>query len=282
MQRTKYIIAFITLMTLVNCTERIQLELEDSDPRLVVDGVITTDTTIHYVRLTQSGSYFVNQPLPAVSDAQVLLYDGTNTISLLESDKFPGFYITPHNYHGIPGRTYSIAISNVDIDRDGQTELYEAESYLNPVSPIDSIHLEYHDIWELWKVLLYADEPGETEDFYLFSIFINNAIQTDQLTEVSVTDDRFFNGSYANGVWVQSIDISDEKIELNPGDTVSLQMSGITREYFEYVIALQEETGMKVPLFSGPPANLPGNVSNGALGFFRAYSSSIASVIHSE
>jgi hypothetical protein len=282
MQHIKYILLIVTLLILVKCTERIQVDLKDTTPRLVVDGAITTDTTIHYIRLTESGSYFINQPLPAVSNAQVLLSDGIKTISLLESDKFPGYYITPHNYHGIPGRTYSIAISDVDIDRDGQTELYEAESYLNPVSPIDSIRLEYHDIWELWKILLYAHEPGETEDYYLFRVFMNNTIHTDQLSEVSVTDDRFFNGSYANGVWVQSIDISDEKVELNPGDTVSLQMSGITRDYFEYVVALQEETGMKVPLFSGPPANLPGNVSNGALGFFRAYSSSMASVIHAE
>ncbi len=45
-------------------------------------------------------------------------------------------------------------------------------------------------------------------------------------------------------------------------------------DFYNYIIALQTETHISVPLFSGPPANLPGNISNGALGFFRAYSNS--------
>ena len=171
-------------------------------------------------------------------------------------------------------------IDNIDINKDGVNEIYTAESYLNPVTQIDSIRLEYEDHWELWKVLLYANEPAYENNFYMFSILINDTLYTDQLTEVSVADDRFINGHYANGVWVHSIFESDETLNLIPGDTIKLQMSGITNDFHDYILALQNETGINIPLFSGPPANLPGNISNGALGFFRAYSNSYSSTIH--
>jgi hypothetical protein len=56
-------------------------------------------------------------------------------------------------------------------------------------------------------------------------------------------------------------------------------MSSIDEVFYKYVIALQGETRTSIPLFSGPPANLPGNISNGALGYFTAFSNSYGSII---
>ncbi len=270
----------ILFLLLTSCTERIDLKLNNTNPRLVVEGFITTDTMVHYVRLSLSGDFFSDERMPSVIGAEVSVSDGIDTIALKESKNAPGYYITPIDYYGIPGRTYSIKIENIDINKDGVNETYTAESYLNSVTQVDSIRLEYEDHWELWKVLLYANEPANETNFYMFSLIINDTLYTDQLTEVSVADDRFIDGNYANGVWVQSIYDSDETLNLAPGDTVTLKMSGITNEFHDYILALQDETGINVPLFSGSPANLPGNISNGALGFFRAYSNSYSSTIH--
>ena len=49
-------------------------------------------------------------------------------------------------------------------------------------------------------------------------------------------------------------------------------------DYYYFIDAVNEETGIQVPLFSGPPANVPSNISNGAKGFFRVYSTSVDSM----
>ena len=56
-------------------------------------------------------------------------------------------------------------------------------------------------------------------------------------------------------------------------------MAGITKEYYKFLEALKTEAGYHNPLFDGPPANVIGNISNGALGFFAAQSLARTSAI---
>jgi hypothetical protein len=63
-----------------------------------------------------------------------------------------------------------------------------------------------------------------------------------------------------------------------PGDTIVLQMSGITKEYYNFIDQVRQ-SGFNLPFFSGPPANVEGNISNGGIGFFAAYSSSFATTV---
>jgi hypothetical protein len=57
-----------------------------------------------------------------------------------------------------------------------------------------------------------------------------------------------------------------------------VQMSSITKEYYNFIQEVQQ-AGIQIPFFSGPPANVEGNISNGGVGFFAAYSNSFAKVI---
>nr|WP_319401610.1 DUF4249 domain-containing protein [uncultured Carboxylicivirga sp.] len=271
-------ICIVMVLVFNACTEDITLKLKNTEPRLVVDGSISTDTTSHYVRLTLSGDYYANKQPEAISDAVVSITDAVQTIQLVESTENPGYYLTPSDYYGVPGRTYHLTIENVDINNDGITEVYEAESQLNPVAELDSVRLEYENTYKLWKVLLYAQEPLETKDFYSFSISLNDSVLTQRYSELGYVDDKFFDGNYAGGVWVQTIDEEEMELKLQEGDWVKLYMNGITEDFYYYLNAVNEEVSFKAPLFSGPPANVEGNISNGALGFFQAYSYSVDSV----
>nr|WP_321405337.1 DUF4249 domain-containing protein [uncultured Carboxylicivirga sp.] len=268
----------LLLFISIACTEDMTIKLNNTEPRLVVDGQISTDTTSHFVRLTSSATYYSNTEPVGISDAIVTIQDDVQTILLEESTEFPGYYLTPSDYYGLPGRSYHLTIENVDVDNDGVYEVYEAESKINPVAPIDSVRLEYESTWDLWKVLLYAQEPSETKDFYSFSIALNDSLLTDRYSELGFVDDKFFDGNYAGGVWVQTIDEEDMELTLMEGDWVKLYMQGITVEFYYYLEALEEEVNFKAPLFSGPPANVKGNISNGALGFFNTYSYTVDSV----
>jgi hypothetical protein len=57
-----------------------------------------------------------------------------------------------------------------------------------------------------------------------------------------------------------------------------LQMSGITQEYFNFIDQVRQ-AGFNIPFFSGPPANVEGNVNPGGVGFFATFSNSFATAV---
>jgi len=78
----KNLFAILSIVAILSsCTEKIELELDSTFERLVVEGHITTDTTSHWVRLTHSKDYYSSQPSSLISYAQVELTDGSLSIA---------------------------------------------------------------------------------------------------------------------------------------------------------------------------------------------------------
>ncbi len=271
----KKITAFILLIVIfAACTERIDIKLDDTYTRLVVEGYITTDTASHYVRLTKTTSYFYSESPPTVSGAEVSISDGDTTFQLVEKES--GYYYIEPPVAGEIGKNYTLDI--ILAEPVNEKTHYTASSMINPINNLDSIGVEYNDNWEVWIVKCYAWDPPTTE-FYMFRILKNGVLITDSIDEVMVTDDILYNGSYTNGIgvgWLEE-DRPDERLQL--GDTVEVLMSSITEDYTNFIWNIQDETRYSSPLFDGPPANIPGNLSNGALGYFAAYSNERASTI---
>jgi hypothetical protein len=253
-----------------SCTEKIDIQLDESFARLVVDGSLTTDTMAHTVLLTTTSSYFYNEPAPPVTGAKVSITDGTLSFDLNETQ--PGVYRTASSVFGIPGKTYSLSIKLAE-PVGGHAE-YSATSTLYPISSLDSVSLLFHPEWArngIWEVKCYVQEPP-TVDFYRFMVLKNQKLLTDTINEWFVTDDKFFNGSYTNGATVAYLQQGSPQEGLKPGDTVGVEVNSIGKEYYNFIIEAQTELFGSNPLFSGPPANVKGNISNGAIGFFSAYS----------
>ncbi len=62
-----------------------------------------------------------------------------------------------------------------------------------------------------------------------------------------------------------------ENEKLVSGDEITVELNIITKEYAGFIWDAQSELWGSNPLFSGPPANVKGNLNNGAIGFFAAY-----------
>jgi hypothetical protein len=276
-------IGLLTLAVLwifTSCTERIDIDLGTTYTRFVVDGAVTTDTMKHYVKLSKSIDYYSETDVPTVSNATVTLSDGFETILLEENDTLPGRYETPEDYFGVPGRTYQL---NIELQEaiNGQTS-YSASSKLNSVAPIDSIKVVYKEEWEAWELQLFATDPV-TVNFYMFDVYKNDALVTDTIDEVGISDDKYFNGNFTYGAPVFYFIKENPDEELHPGDLIKLRMAGITEEYYNFVVDVMNETfEFRNPLFSGPPANISTNISNGGMGFFTAYAVSYASLVYVE
>lgn len=277
----KYITNIIIIIIfLSSCTEKIDIDVGTTYQRFIVEGTITTDTMKHVVKLITSIDYYENEQPPVVSNAIVTIDDGINKITLEENSENPGYYETDENYFGVVGRTYELDIE-IPEAINGYTS-YTASSELKPVAPIDSIRVEYIEDWEVWELQIYALDPP-TEDFYSFEVFKNGIEITDTITKRGVSDDRFFNGNYTFGVSVYYFYSGYEPEFVYPGDTITLRMGGITKDYYNFLIELMDQTfEYRNPLFSGPPANIRTNISNGGLGFFTAYATSYSSTIYQE
>ncbi|WP_066632368.1 DUF4249 family protein [Labilibacter marinus] len=278
-----FLVSFV-LIVFSACTEDIDLDFDTTEPQLVVDASFTDEERNHFVLLSVSSPFDSNQPSPPVVGATVSLTDGLNTISLKEQNEYPGSYLIPVTYKGEVGKTYTLNISGVDINEDGVQEEYEGSNIMAP--PMDTHFIELE--WSLgrgeksWHINLTAQEEESTKDYYAFAAYLNDVLIDDQISELEYIEDKYINGNLIT-LWVQSVveeDGDGEPTEhiLQLDDVVTLEVQSINENYYDFIEAVNEETGIKVPLFSGPPANVPTNISNGALGFFRVYSVSKESI----
>lgn len=276
----KLLLSLLILLLAAGCTERINVNLDDSYVRLVVDGGITNDSLQRSVSLSRSSSYFYNQPPQMVSKAVVTLTDGSFIDTLREKLPFsPGVYSLDSNFRGVIGKTYSL---NVKLQEAiGNSTEYSSSCKITKVARLDSITTEFNPDFGkkgFWLVKIYAQEPGDEMNFYMLKYYRNGVLMTDSIQKWSTSDDKFFNGSYIRGLTAFYINEDHPWETLHPGDTLVVQMSGITKEYYDFIQQVQQ-AGYQIPFFSGPPANVEGNVSNGGVGFFAAYSNSFAKII---
>ncbi|MEI7663348.1 MAG: DUF4249 domain-containing protein, partial [Bacteroidota bacterium] len=254
-------IAYIVLASLLaaSCTEKINLPLDSTYTRVVVDGNIQADTGTYSVALTTSADYFSNVPVPRIVNAAVTITDGANTVNLHESQPgISGIYQTDHGFRGEIGKTYTLHVS-LEKAIAGVTAV-EASSALLPVAHIDSIAAYFDGTIGksgIWFIKLWAQDPPNVNNYYMFNLYRNGILLTDTITKKGISSDKFFNGSYINGVPVMRINNSHKWETISPGDTITLQMSGITKEYFDFVEEL-DRSGFSIPLFTGPPANIRG------------------------
>jgi hypothetical protein len=268
----KFLITAFLCIMIFSCTEKIDIELDESSVRLVVEGSVTTDTMAHKIILTKTTSYFYNQESPYVTGASVSITEGERDIQLLEKE--PGVYYTDSTFYGLEGLKYTLNITFTS-PVGGHTE-YSAFAYMNNTVRIDSANLIFHPEWSdsgFYEVQCYLKDPP-TDDFYRFLIYKNDKILSDTLDEWFVTDDRFFNGSYIKGAGVAFLDQGSENEKLKAGDEVTLELNCLEQGYAGFIWEAQSELRGSNPLFSGPPANVKGNINNGAIGFFAAYTTS--------
>lgn len=264
----KYTLLIISVIFLLSCEERIDFKVDSSFERIVVEGRITNELKRHKVIVTKTSDYFKNQPAPKVTGATLVISDGTNDHILTEDAQEQGVYQT-EEIAGIPGETYILTINTQ------QGETYTAESLMPEVIVLDSIYCAYEEDYEIYLAGLYYQDPEES-NYYMFNVFRNDTLLTDSISNYMTIEDELFNGFYLYGIQIMFEDT------LRTRDELTIEMASITKGYREFISAFKKETEGGDPIFSGPPANIKGNISNGGIGYFAAYSVSRASVFYTE
>lgn len=273
--------SIVAILAFTACTERIDIELDSTYKRLVVEGMVTTDLVKHYVILSITSDYFSNEPPPPVRNALVELAFGNETMQLVENDTVPGRYETPYAFRGEIGTTYDLDISQIDVDQDGGDESYHSSSTIPGGAELESIEIKYYStpVASGYAIFMYASHPPEQLDWFGFKTIKNSIYLTNTLSEYSVLSDDIFDSGYFPGLPVGFLSDDETDQAVYPGDTITFELNCIEEAYYNFVTQAQTEIAGNIPLFSGPPANVATNLNNGAQGIFAAYSIQRISVI---
>jgi hypothetical protein len=259
---------------------------DNAVPRLVIIGCITTDTMPHVISVSQTVGYFGDEEVKTYPDAIVKI-DGDRLVSLGD-----GRYVTDASFFGVPEQTYVLDVE-LDYDGNGVAEHYTAQATVPLMHTLDSIslHLMSASITDddpVWSVFvhfqdlsgpntygahLYIDDTQYTNkiQYYYLNMFGKTAAEG-QYIHFPV----FFMRKEMNG------NEEDSKIYLYTGDIITVEMNELSEVYYDFLHAAQREISGGNPLFAGPPANVPGNISGGALGVFGAYTVSRQFVVLEE
>jgi len=249
-----FLIVFFPVL-LLSCTEKVDIPLDQNTSTIVVEGALSSVMTNHIVKISSSQAYYDNSPPHMVEGALVSVTHSSSTYYYTETQ--PGIYFLGY-LRTFPGQEY---VLNVEFGG----KVYTASTIMPRTPSIDSISFELDDSDHNWVfVKMYGQENPLAGDYYFWGVYKDFVYQSDNITKLYYLSDILINGSYLNGLKVQSV-------EAKPGSRVSLQMANIPRDYYNYSIAILKETVYTTGPFKPAPASLKGNISNGALGFFYAY-----------
>lgn len=184
-------------------------------------------------------------------------------------EKPQGFYKTTH-IRGLAGNNYFLKIVT-------EGKEYQATCFMPPVPKVDSIGFQElvsdKDGWINRVPLIFFKEPQDVQNYYLFDhtngYFDRNSFAVWRYSILSDTYlDPYVNGLKIDlGASVDSYQITDLP---SVGEEYVFKMASLTRESYEYYKALIDQFKYDGGAYKPTPATPPSNISNGALGFFRA------------
>ena len=261
--KLKHTTILIILVSSFACERVIDINLNEANPKIVIEANIHNKREGTFVKITRTGSFFEPYAPDMVSGAKITLANLLTTYTFSESSN--GIYSVDKIGNFIPD-SYTLT---VDID----DETYEAESRMPASVPINYITSEYvsKNIFQDEGYVVYYSfiDPEDDTNFYRMRYSLNGELQNDGNDYVLISDEMF------NG---KSIQIQIYGTRFEKGDTVEIELMSIDESTYDYFNTLVEAIAQNT-MESAAPANPNSNFSNGALGYFSAYSSDTKRII---
>lgn len=242
------------------CEKVIDIELRESDPRLVIEGVITDHTEKFRVKITTTKDYFDNSPSPVVNNASVYISDNIgNTDTLYYKDS--GFYETPVPKQGVVGRKYQLTVKH-------EGKEYKASTSILPMNNMDSITQIYISEQSIFQdsgyyLMVHEKEYPAPGNYYRWIQYRNGVKQEDPIRYLMNDDKLLGNVPYI---------VAQLPYKYSYGDTAVVDQLSVSKEYYEYFLAVDMQLNRGGSPFDTPPGNPATNLSGGAIGYFFAVS----------
>ena len=269
MKTLKTLIA-ITLVgiTTVSCQKVVDLKVDDPDPQVAVEGMISNHLNESYVKLEWTKPYFSKEAPKPVINARVVIMDG-NGANIPFQETTAGFYIAPAGFTGKPGTAYQLDVKYNGGTLQATATMPDTVSILN----LELVKANAEDPRLDAGYYLYGTlgEQPRIRNYFKAETFVNGVKNMITADDIEVFNDEYFENQGYVPVELNFWPLEDDKEPgLHPGDSISLKVWSISQQGFEYYSALSD-TPMQGGIFGKNPANLPSNIEGG-LGWFQASS----------
>jgi hypothetical protein len=244
----KIVLIIFGLIFLSGCEDVIDVDLNSSEPRLVIDASINwfknTTGNEQSIRLTLSAPFF-DENVPPANGANVFITDSNNNIYNFIEDSNTGIY---RNNTFIPqlNETYALNINY-------NNEVYTATEILKSVASIDFVEQNNEGGFTGDDIELkaYYTDPANEENYYFFEFISDIPV----VPTLEVYEDRFTNGNQIFGFYTEE--------DLESGDEVTIRNYGVSKDFYEFMfILLQQGSQESGGPFETQPATVRGNCIN--------------------
>ncbi|NNJ89703.1 MAG: DUF4249 family protein [Eudoraea sp.] len=256
----RFTFLFLTLSALcIGCEDVIDVEINEQETRLVVDGLIRVDLIQQYIpieiKLSLSSNFF-EENIPTSAESVTIIYEeieddvvvNTRSSTLAETTPGSGIYIPDPNFSSDQRIQTSVLQRNfiftLYIRHEGR--LYIAQTKFVSVVPIDSIEQGNSTLFgdnETEVIVKFTDEPV-VDNYYLFDF---------DFGEYLVTEDEFYQG--------QEFDFSffyEQSFE--SGTVLEISILGVDQTLYDYMNQLIVQSGDSQGPFQTPVSTVRGNV----------------------
>lgn len=233
----------LVILTLFSCEEVVDVELETSAPRLVVEASLLfnadTESDLQIIELSTTAPYF-EEEIPAVSGAMVKVTTGSGEE-----------YIFKETGGGIYENSEIVAKPDVNYQLEivYENELYTATAQFTSTPELQFVEQDLGGFsGDEYEFKIFYEDPEETENFYLFR-YLNDQVY------LQIYTDEFTNGNQTFAFF------NDE--DASPGDLVQFEIQGISEGFYEYLFILRSQSGdNNGGPFQTQPSIVRGNIVN--------------------
>lgn len=255
--RNKILSLVFAVLLSWSCQEIIDLDLEKSATRLVIEGEIVDKNTIQRIKVSQSLNYYDTGKMKPVVDAEISLLD--------EKDNLIGDFI----YN--PGDSLYQTFDSLSLDIGSEykiqiivnEELLEAKGVILENPTLDSIYYLSD------KQLQALGQPVLGEGYFMF---VNGKLNNEGVEyfklDISVNDTlRNSRGALSNSVLTSEFFGKEFRALPVPGvfeekDTVDLDLYTLNEDVYQYYVEFINLLFNDGGVFSPPPVNPSTNIKN--------------------
>lgn len=246
-------------ISFASCEDVVDVDLNDEEPRLIVDALIRIDTlqnlTEANIKVSLTSSFFGEIEPVTIQSMELQRSSGGSFVPYEPIPGVPGMY-RPFPAFGSPVTDNKIQTSYLtDPDEElllfvrYEDQLYLAKTTFAPSVAIDSAIQgdgQFFGEDETEVVINFTDFP-DREDYYIFDF---------DFDEFITTEDRFYEGQQFEFSYFYDADIGS-------GQEINISILGADVGFFDYMNGLleQSEQGANGP-FQTPVATVRGNFLN--------------------
>lgn len=256
----KKLFAIILLGGLLSsCEKVIDVDLNDSDPKYVIESTMELGNHEFKVHISQTSSYFDADTVIGIEGATVSIMEENGNQQVLFDDG-NGSYRIPF-FSSNTGEEYTLMVTIAN-------QSFEAKATMPRLIEADTVFLGERDRPEIT-----FSDPIEEENYYRIQLFKNGEqINANRRFKEIMIDHTVINGNTMSQRLGAGGGFGNDGDDFVSGDELVVKLQSIDIDGYRFFSTLQDVSGG-----NGPGATAPGNPinnwSNGALGYFTAVAS---------